>query len=94
MNKSEMADAIALQFSLSKSKAQQVVSFIFDGEEGLVAKTLKQGDDVTLQGFGTFKVVTRAPRTATNPTNGAKVDVPSKTVPKFKPGKTLTDIVG
>jgi DNA-binding protein HU-beta len=47
---------------------------------------------VTLVGFGTFKVVHRAARKARNPQTGEAIDVPAKTVPKFKPSKAMKEM--
>lgn len=93
MNKSEMAEALATKTGLTKSQATATVSAIFDGGDGLIVSTLKSGGEVALQGFGTFKVATRAARVATNPATGGKIDVPAKNVPVFKVGKNLKDSV-
>lgn len=51
-------------------------------------KSIAQRENVTIQGIGTFRVVTRAARTAHNPRNpDEKILVPAKTVLTFKPAK-------
>lgn len=94
MNKSELAEALASKCGLSKNQAAQVVTALFDGESGIVAATLKGGGEVNLQGFGTFKVTTRAARTAINPKTKQKIAVPAKSAPKFKAGKTFAESIG
>jgi len=91
MNKSEMVDALVAvpNVNLTKTQAQTIVGAIFDGETGLIATTLKGGGEVSVQGFGTFKVVERAARTGINPITKAKMDVPAKKAAKFKAGKNL-----
>jgi nucleoid DNA-binding protein len=50
----------------------------------IIARETGAGDKVILKGFGTFKVVDKAARTARNPSNGEAVQVPAKSVLTFK----------
>jgi len=52
---------------------------------------LKEGEDVTLVGFGTFAVGERAERSGRNPQTGEAITIAAKNVVKFKPGKALRD---
>jgi DNA-binding protein HU-beta len=52
---------------------------------------LKNGDTVTLAGFGTFAVTARAERIGRNPRTREEIKIPASKVPKFKPGKALKD---
>jgi DNA-binding protein HU-beta len=54
---------------------------------------LKEGGDVTLSGIGKLAVAKRDARQARNPSTGAMIDVPAKTVVKFKVAKDLADSV-
>jgi len=58
-----------------------------------ITKTLKQGEEVSIAGLGTFSVKRREARQARNPHTGETVDVPAMNVPKFKPAKGLKDAV-
>ena len=93
MNKSELAESLATRVGLTKAQAAATVSAIFDGGDGLIVSSLKSGGEVALQGFGTFKVASRAARTATNPATGGKIQVAAKKVAKFKPGKNLVESI-
>jgi nucleoid DNA-binding protein len=44
---------------------------------------------VEIDGFGTFELFRRKARTARNPRTGARVDVPPRTVVRFKPASLL-----
>ncbi len=90
LNKSELADALASRLSVTKTAASEIVSAIFDAQTGLISSALLAGDEVSLHGFGTFRTVTRAARTAIKPGTTEKVAVPEKTVAKFKVGKNLS----
>ncbi|MFH0770079.1 MAG: HU family DNA-binding protein [Candidatus Peregrinibacteria bacterium] len=60
----------------------------------LITKELKKGNNVTITGFGTFRVSRRAARTGVNPRNPTqKISIPAMKVPSFKAGKTLKDAV-
>ena len=59
MNKAELIDAVASSADLSKSSATQAVDAVVD----TITESLRNGDSVTLVGFGTFEVRDRAART-------------------------------
>jgi integration host factor subunit beta len=56
-------------------------------------KSLKVGDKIEIRGFGSFRTRQRKPRIGRNPKTGARVDVPAKKIPYFKPSKELKDLV-
>ncbi len=85
MNKSELIESIAKSADISKASAEKAL----DGALSAIRGSLKKGSNVTLVGFGTFKVGKRAARTGRNPRTGAAVKVAAKRVPFFKPGKEL-----
>lgn len=87
MNKSELIDAIAAQAGISKTDAGKAV----DAFTAVVKDTLKNGDSLTLVGFGTFKVAERAARQGLNPKTKEPIAIPAARVPKFTAGKTLKD---
>ncbi len=95
MNKTEMADKLAKTCDLSKGKAAEVVSAIFDTDpgKGIIAVELDAGREVRLTGFGTFGTKHRAARTGRNPATGQDIMLPAKTYPTFKAGKGLKDRV-
>jgi DNA-binding protein HU-beta len=87
VNKAELIDMVASAADLSKSNAATVVDTVFSGITGC----LKQGESVTLVGFGTFSVSERAARTGRNPRTGEAITIPASRSPKFKAGKALKD---
>jgi DNA-binding protein HU-beta len=58
-----------------------------------ITKALKKGDTVTLVGFGTFQVRTRAAREGRNPKTGDTIKIAASKNPAFKAGKALKDAV-
>lgn len=89
MNKAELVEAISLSADLPKSTATRAL----DAITGTIAAALKNGEDVTLVGFGTFAVKARAAREGRNPQTGATIKIAATTVPGFKAGKVLKDAV-
>ncbi len=89
MNKSEFIDAIANSADVPKNTAAKVVNAMID----TVSDALKDGDSITLVGFGTFLVRERQARTGRNPQTGAEIQIPAAKVPAFKAGKALKDAV-
>ena len=63
----------------------------YDGLFGIIKATLKKGDDVSITGFGSFKVVKRKARKGRNPRTGKELKIPAKKAVKFTPGKALKE---
>ena len=87
MNKSELIDAIAQEAGISKAAAAKAL----DATTNAVTNALKNGDTVTLVGFGTFYVGERAERQGRNPKTGAPLTIAAAKTPKFRAGKALKD---
>ena len=73
MTKAQIVDLIAHATGLTKLETEAVV----DGFMHTVLDAVAEGDRVELRGFGTFRSVERAPRTARNPRTDQPVPVPS-----------------
>ena len=89
MNKSELIDAIATHAQLTKADAGRAL----DGLIKTIESSLKNGDAVTLVGFGSFEVKGRAERKGRNPQTGQEITIPAAKLPGFKAGKVLKDSV-
>ena len=88
MNKKDLVDAVSKTIG-TKKEAKAAVEAVLSS----ITKSLKKNNDVTLIGFGTFKVKKRAARTGRNPQTGRALKIPAKKVPVFKPGKALKQAV-
>ncbi|MBC7742968.1 MAG: HU family DNA-binding protein [Bdellovibrionaceae bacterium] len=89
MNKAELVTAIATKAKLSKVMAENCL----DTTLAIIQKTVSQGEDVKIVGFGTFCKTERKPKTGRNPKTGQTYKIPTTTVPRFKPGKEFKDVV-
>ena len=88
MNKGDLVNEVAKVLS-TKKDAQNAVDCVL----GTIVDSLKKGSDVTLVGFGTFKVASRKARQGRNPQTGAVIQIKASKAPKFVPGKAFKDAV-
>ncbi|MBN1334437.1 MAG: HU family DNA-binding protein [Deltaproteobacteria bacterium] len=93
MNKKELAVKLAQTTGLTQVKAMEVLNAIFDARpgHGIIGIELNKGGKVSIPGYGTFFVKTRAARVGTNPSTQAKIKIPARKFPAFRPGKTLKE---
>ena len=84
-----LVNAIARDADLTKAQAGKAL----DATVNAISEALKQGDKITIVGFGTFSVGERAARVGKNPQTGERLEIKASKVPKFKAGKLLKDSV-
>lgn len=90
MTKAELVEKIRAKSGLeTKVKAEAALSAVISA----ISEGLALGDSVTLMGFGSFKVVKRAPRTGRNPRTNERIAIPACSVVKFLPSKDLKKAV-
>ena len=90
MTKQDLVASVAAGAGVSKRVASDALEAVLAS----VTKELKKGNNVTITGFGTFRVSHRAARTGVNPRNPSqKIKIPAMNVPAFKAGKSLKDAV-
>jgi integration host factor subunit beta len=89
MTKADLVGEVERVAELSRKEAEAAVETIFDS----IITALQADDKIEIRGFGSFRTRERRGRTGRNPKTGAKVDVPAKKIPFFKPSKELKDYV-
>ena len=89
MTKVELIAAVAESAGLSKKDAEKAVN----GTLNAITEALKQGDKVSLVGFGTFEVRERPERKGRNPQTKAEITIAASKLPAFKAGKALKESV-
>jgi integration host factor subunit beta len=90
MTKSQLIDKIYQQSSdFTKSQITAITEAVFDA----IKNSLAKGERVEIRNFGNFNLRKRDPRKARNPKTGKLVEVAPKSVPFFKAGKELKEIV-
>ncbi|HJD22324.1 HU family DNA-binding protein [uncultured Gemmiger sp.] len=89
MTKVELIAAVAADAGLTKKDAEKAVNSVVNA----ITEALKQGDKVSLVGFGTFEVRERPERKGRNPQTKQEIVIPASKLPAFKAGKALKDSV-
>jgi integration host factor subunit beta len=89
VTKADLVEQVVRDTELPRKESEAVVETIFESIIG----ALQAGDRIEIRGFGSFRTRQRRGRTGRNPKTGAKVEVPPKKIPFFKPSKELKDFV-
>jgi DNA-binding protein HU-beta len=89
MNKGELVDAIAGKANVTKREADTILSTAID----TIVEAVKDGDKVTLVGFGSFEKRERQQREGRNPKTGESMTIAATTVPAFSAGKAFKETV-
>lgn len=85
MRKQDLVAAVAQETGIAESKINQTVTAVFAAIEGALAS----GDEVSISGFGTFRVTERPARDGRNPQTGETIKIAAKKSPTFKAGAGL-----
>ena len=72
MNKAELVTAIANRSKVSKSQIEKYL----DATLAIIQKTVSDGEEVKLVGFGSFCRTIRKAKTGRNPKTGQTIKVP------------------
>src|SRR6516165_7830218 len=89
MTKADLIEEVSRVVEMTRKESEVIVEAIFDS----IVRSLRTGDKIEIRGFGSFRTRQRQPRIGRNPKTGARVEVPAKKIPYFKPSKELKDVV-
>ncbi len=89
MNKTDLINTMAEKANISRKDTEAVLNAFID----TVQNAVKDGDKITLVGFGTFEARERTARTGKNPRTGEAIKIAACKVPAFKAGKSFKDFV-
>ena len=87
MNTSELADAVAASQGVSKADAKKTVEAVF----AAIADAAASGDEVSINGFGKFKVKDTPAREGRNPSTGATIQIAASRKLSFAVAKAVKD---
>ena len=87
MNNSDLADTLAANHDMSKADARKLV----DGVFAAIADAAASGDEVSLNGFGKFKVKDSPAREGRNPSTGATIQIAASKKLTFAAAKAVKD---
>ena len=90
MNKADLIAIISTKAHITKTKSNHILEVLLSA---VATELTKDNGNVTITGFGTFGVKTRASRIGRNPKTGEKISINASRIPVFKPGKKLKVLV-
>lgn len=89
MRKAEIVADIADSTGLEKIAVQSVLDHFMR----VIRKSMANGDNVYLRGFGSFVIKTRAKKTGRNILKNTSIVIPAHNVPHFRPSKSFVSEV-
>ena len=89
MTKAELIEEVSRAGEMTLKDSEMIVEAIFDS----MVRAIRGGDKIEIGGLGSFRTRRRQPRIGHNPKTGARVEVPAKRIPYFKPSKEVKDLV-
>ena len=87
MTHAELSDSVATSLGLSKAEGKKAVEAVF----AAIADAAAKGEEVSVSGFGKFKVSTSAAREGRNPATGETMQIAAKTKLGFSAAKAVKD---
>ena len=87
MKNSDLADAVAAEHGLNKADARKIVDGLFSA----IAAAASKGEEISLNGFGKFKVKDSPAREGRNPATGAAMQIAASKKMSFSPAKALKE---
>ncbi len=87
VGKQDLIARVAQRAGIPNKQAEKVVNSFID----TITESMEKGEEVRITGFGTFKVVQRAPRKGRHPRTGEEMLIPGGKRPAFTPGSRLTE---
>lgn len=87
MNNNDLAETLASDHGLTKADARKLV----DGVFAAIADAASKGEEVSLNGFGKFKVKETPAREGRNPSTGATIQIAAAKKLAFAPAKAVKD---
>jgi integration host factor subunit beta len=89
VTKADLVEEVSQATQMTRNDAEETVETIFES----IISALQKGDKIEIRGFGSFRTRQRRARVGRNPKTGARVEVPPKRVPFFKPSRELKEYV-
>lgn len=89
MNKTGLVQAISERTGFTLKDTGTILGAFAD----VIAEAIKEGQEVSWVGFGTFSVIKRPARSARNFRTGENMSIAASRAVKFKAGKMLKSVV-
>lgn len=85
IKRADLIEQLVAKHRYTKTAAASVVDDFVD----IVIENLRNGNSVSLYGFGKFDRLIRKSRSCPNPQTGETVEIPDHFIPRFYPGTKL-----
>ncbi|MFV9997162.1 MAG: integration host factor subunit alpha [Arsenophonus endosymbiont of Dermacentor nuttalli] len=85
LTKAEMSESLFEKLGISKRDAKDLVELFFEE----VRRSLENGEQVKLSGFGNFDLRDKSQRPGRNPKTGEDIPITARRVVTFRPGQKL-----
>ncbi len=85
MNKTQLVEKLSEEYEFTKVFAREIIDNVFNS----LAETIQKGGEVSISGFGNFKVAERQARSGRNPRTGEPIKIAATKNIKFKPATSL-----
>jgi DNA-binding protein HU-beta len=89
MNSSELVTIVAEAHDISKAQVQAILDSVLKS----IVKAAASDDEVSLAGFGKFKIKASPEREGRNPANGEKIKIAASKKLSFSPAKAVKDVL-
>ena len=87
MNNKEFISELSRKLGYTNNDTSQLVSSVI----GVMTQELQDGNNIAIQGFGTFEVKKKLERISINPATQQRMLIPPKLVLTYKPSVTLKE---
>tara|TARA_B100000902_G_scaffold396643_1_gene458233 strand:- start:1153 stop:1449 length:297 start_codon:yes stop_codon:yes gene_type:complete len=85
ITKDSLVEMVHNEVGLNKREAKELIECFFEQ----IKKSLEDGNDIKLSGFGNFILRNKSPRPGRNPKTGEEVTISERRVVTFKSGLKL-----
>ncbi|MGP1924670.1 MAG: integration host factor subunit alpha [Arsenophonus sp. NEOnobi-MAG3] len=89
LTKAEMSESLFEKLGISKHDAKDLVELFFEE----VSRSLENGEQVKLSGFGNFDLRDKSQRPGRNPKTGKDIPITARRVVTFRAGQKLKGLV-
>jgi DNA-binding protein HU-beta len=85
MNKNDLIDSLVEEHDVTKGLARDLVDSVFQS----IATAAEKGEEVSIFGFGKFRVTERGARKGRNPKTGEPIKIAASKRLKFEPARAM-----
>jgi DNA-binding protein HU-beta len=87
MNTADLIERLATEHGITKEQTRKILDTAF----AAITAAARAGEDVTLAGFGRFRLINRAERPGRNPITGETITIGASKKLSFAPAKSVRD---